>query len=105
MSEYIEREALIQRLENSPLFTNFGVDGCFICDGVIDIIKKQPNVKPAADVVEVVRCKECIHWGGVAFGNVCRRWSAPIAGMKNHTQPNDFCSCGERKTNDKIRKD
>ena len=53
MAGYIGREALIQRLENSPLFTNFGVDGFFICDGVIDIIKKQPSVKSAAEVVEV----------------------------------------------------
>ena len=53
MKEYIEREALIQRLENSPLFTNFGGDGFFICNGVIDIIKKQLSVKSATDVVEV----------------------------------------------------
>lgn len=53
MAEYIERKALIQRLKNSPLFTNFGEDGFFICNGVIDIIKKQPSVKSAADVVEV----------------------------------------------------
>ena len=51
--EYIEREAVIQRLKNSPLFTNFGEDGFFICNGVIDIIKKQPSVKSAADMVEV----------------------------------------------------
>lgn len=38
---------------------------------------------PTVDAVEVVRCKDCTHWGGVPFGNVCRRWSAPIAGMKN----------------------
>lgn len=47
--------------------------------------------------VDVVLCKDCIHWGGVTFGNICRRWSAPLAGMKNCTQPDDFCSCGERK--------
>lgn len=50
------------------------------------------------DAAEVVRCKECNHWGGVPFGNVCRRWSAPLAGMKNCTGPDDFCSYGERRT-------
>ena len=35
--------------------------------------------------VPVVRCKDCKHYGGVTFGNVCRRWSAPLAGMKNCT--------------------
>ena len=49
------------------------------------------------DVESVVRCKDCIQWGGVAFGNVCRRWSAPLAGMKNCTGPEDFCSYGQRK--------
>ena len=50
-----------------------------------------------ADYVEVVRCKNCEFWGGVIFGNVCRRWSAPLAGMKNCTMPDDFCSYGERR--------
>lgn len=45
----------------------------------------------------VVRCKECKQYGGVAFGNACRRWSAPLAGMKNCTRPDDFCSYGERR--------
>lgn len=48
----------------------------------------------------VVRCKDCKQWGGVTFGNVCRRWSAPLAGMKNCTKPDDFCSYGERRDND-----
>ena len=56
---------------------------------------------PAADVTEVVRCRECVHWkptgskagnsfsdmeyiGGCEFTKYCRRES-------------DFCSYGERK--------
>ena len=56
---------------------------------------------PAADVAEVVRCRECVHWkpigskagnpfsdleyiGGCEFTKYCRRES-------------DFCSYGERK--------
>lgn len=50
---------------------------------------------PAVDAVEVVRCADCKHWGGIALGNVCRRWSAPLEGMKNCTKPDDFCSYGE----------
>lgn len=55
---------------------------------------------PTVDIAEVVRCMDCTQWGGVAFGNVCRRWSAPLAGMKNCTGPNDFCSYGERRNNE-----
>ena len=53
MPKYLEQEALVQRLKNSPLFTNFGEDGYFIRNGVIDIIKKQQEPKQTADVVEV----------------------------------------------------
>ena len=47
--EYIEREAMIQRLKNTPLFSNFNTGGIFLRDGVIDLVEKQF----AADVVEV----------------------------------------------------
>jgi hypothetical protein len=49
MAEYIEREALMKRLDVSPLFSNIRDGGFFIKDGVLDIVQKQP----AADVVEV----------------------------------------------------
>ena len=52
----------------------------------------------ALDIAEsIVRCEECKQYGGVAFGNVCRRWSAPLAGMKNCTKLDDFCSYAERR--------
>lgn len=47
---------------------------------------------PAADVDQVVRCRECVHytdWG--ACGNPDNGWDAPQMG------PEDFCSRGERK--------
>lgn len=62
MAEYIEREALIQRIENSPLFTNFGEDGYFIHNGVIDIIKRLPTGQPTADVAEVRHGEWVEYW-------------------------------------------
>ena len=50
MPEYIEREKLITRLENSPLLSNEWVK-----EAIVDLVKKQPT----ADVQEVVRCKNC----------------------------------------------
>lgn len=47
------------------------------------------------DFVKVVRCKECKHWGGITFGQTCRRWSG--IELKHFTRPNDYCSYGERK--------
>lgn len=61
------------------------------------LLRMAINEQRTVDAVEVVRCKDCEFWGGVTFGNVCRRWSAPLAGMKNCTKPDDFCSYGERK--------
>ena len=56
------------------------------------------NFIPAADVVEVIRCKDCAYYGGITFGNICRRWSA--LNVKNCTKPDDFCSYGKRKDGD-----
>lgn len=49
MAEYIDREALVQRLNAYPVFPIFGEDGYFLRATVIDVISKQPT----ADVVEV----------------------------------------------------
>ena len=66
--------------------------------GVLMAIKELNN-EPAADVVEVVRCENCKHWGGITFGNICRRWTG--LNEKNCTKPTDFCSYGEKRSEDK----
>ena len=56
------------------------------------------NDGDAVDIVEVVRCKDCIHWyepEGVCLkiysdGNV-----SPYAWQDR--KPDDFCSCGKKK--------
>ena len=98
MAEYIEREALMYSIKEihcaeCDYYHGVRCRACWV-DDALDCIDSEP----AADVAPVVRCKDCKHYGGVAFGNVCRRWSAPLAGMKNCTKPDDFCSCGERRT-------
>ena len=72
MAEYIEREAALMKLMQ---------DGCNAknLQSISDI--------PAADVVPVVRCKECKH----LFYTMCA-----ACGFLPH-KPNDFCSYGERK--------
>lgn len=96
MPEYIEREALLKRIEASPLISNYLIlrdSQSLVINGILDLINKQP----AVDVGEIIKCKDCKNWGGVTFGNVCSRWSAPLAGMKNCTQLDDFCSYAEKK--------
>ena len=93
MPEYIEREALIKRLEASPLIKKYLImrGSQNLINGIFDLIKRQPTV----DVVEVVRCKDCEHWGGVIYGFVCRKFSGIETKICMHAD--DFCSYGKRK--------
>lgn len=84
-----EKDCLTKMLMESPsLCTLYGTPESYAEDA--DWLLDEGVAVP-------VRCKNCTQWGGVPFGNVCRRWSAPLAGMKNCTGPDDFCSYGERK--------
>ena len=53
---------------------------------------------PTADVVEVVRCKDCKKW---TKEHTCKEFTAdrsPLRGKITFvTEPTDFCSYGERK--------
>ena len=98
MAEYIEREAALVICEKEYQERLKMNDWCG--DTVAWNIGHAIKAIPVEDVAPVVRCKDCTHWGGVVFGNVCRRWSAPLAGMRNDTKPDDFCSYGEQKAGD-----
>lgn len=75
--EYIERAALLKELERFPHLERSA--GCVI------------RSAPAADVVEVVRCKDCKH---LMFSDCYGECSKAHFGI---VSPNDFCSRGERK--------
>lgn len=57
---------------------------------------------PSADVVEVVRCKECEHYKDSATGNrkACFRKDVDGFPVCYDFEPNDFCPYGERKENE-----
>ena len=48
-----------------------------------------------ADVVEVVRCKDCKYWDNTTKWAVCTKWSADPYEQAT-TEKNDFCSYGEK---------
>ena len=55
---------------------------------------------PTVDAVEVVRCKDCKHYGYEPYDNgdkCCECWGAWI-----FPHEEDFCSCGERKDNELV---
>ena len=90
--EYIERETAIVSALNGT--RGHGVTSIT----ALNIVEELENV-PAADVVEVVRCKDCQHWGGVTYGFVCRKFSG--SETKICMGAEHYCSYGERKTDEK----
>ena len=85
MAEYIDREALCKILEN---WRNAHADvddeqGC----GLLEDAIREVDAQPAADVVEVVRCRDCQKFK--TYG--CRMVASGY---------DDFCSYGERKDGD-----
>lgn len=94
MTEYIERMSAIatackgcnKEFSNEPCEPS----ECHIQQGLFHI--------PAADVVEVVRCKDCRKWFPYNGGG---SHDCPFCG---YPEEDDFCFCGERRSeNEKVR--
>lgn len=95
MDDYISREDALDVFGDiHPLDYN---TQCY-ADRIKDI--------PAADVVEVVRCRECELWndwdhsGHKELGNFvcsCAHWSNEDGYPVVYTAPDDYCSYGEPK--------
>jgi len=81
MSDYISRQAAIDELK----FCELGEEMSII------------ETMPSADVVEVVRCKDCIYWCNHARLNIpwCRE-------LHIDRGSEDYCSLGERRTDGEI---
>ena len=53
---------------------------------------------PAADVVEVVRCKDCVWWEARGLVGTIGKCESPHNGIWNeYTDSDDFCSYSKRK--------
>ena len=97
MAEYIEREKLITELNNIAidLLKDNSIQCGLAAGTVVDIKDNIVAKQPIADVVEVVRCKDCKHWGDIAFGFICRKFSG--IDKKICMGTDQYCSYGERK--------
>jgi hypothetical protein len=92
MAEYIERDKALEDFDKWIDETGAipkGTSYYYECRACIEDV-------PSADVVEVVRCKDCEHWGGVIYGFVCRKFSGIETKICMHAD--DFCSYGERRS-------
>ena len=97
MDEYIEREALLNRIRDAFCASCKSYHGkkCRAC-GIGDAIDMIEDA-PAADVAPVVRCKDCC-WRG---REECSMFYRCECGEQSTWETdNDFCSYGERKDNE-----
>ena len=63
-------------------------------DNIVKCIERQPT----ADVVEVVRCKDCVWWEPDRYGSIMGRCENPRNGLINeYTDNTDYCSYGKRR--------
>ena len=86
MAEYIQRETLLEHAEYDNNFR-------------LIIPAEAIKAAPAADVVPVVRCKDC-KWfvdnnGGEWYG--CKMFQVVRITPEDAPKPDDFCSYGERR--------
>ena len=66
-----------------------------------DDLKKDIENAPTVDAVEVVRCKDCKHWSYISGLDKEPRCTV-FCGLHSKaypTDPDDYCSYGERKDN------
>ena len=94
--EYIERGALIAEIDrNEP--SNW-TDTEAEIQSILDyrLYKGIAISQPAADVVEVVRCKDCKHFIAEMIGDSLECICKFAVGMV-HISPISYCSYGERK--------
>ena len=87
MAEYIEREALIREIERR--------EALMVGDKLVsvDAMKSFIKNRPAADVAQVVRCKDCEYFG-LNDENV--PYCLNPFGLDD-PEPNGFCNYGIRK--------
>lgn len=98
MAEYINREDLITACKKTHYAVNANDHPYDVAARVGKYFRKCVDEAPAADVVEVVRCKDCRYCeerhyeeeGEKPYIKLSCKWS-------NYShQPNDYCSLGER---------
>lgn len=98
MAEYVEKTRLLERLTDyyncAAMDYTKQLSVCTAAD-CLSIVEESP----AADVVEVVRCKNCKHfcpYEGEEHKGDC----AELVGLESCVYEDDFCSYGERKDGD-----
>lgn len=91
MARYIDADALIEQMEADAEH----IDDYIVKMSLYSTINDVKNA-PAADVVEVVRCKDCVEWQSDWIPSCGSKGSHYCVIMDTTMKPNDYCSYGER---------
>lgn len=96
MSKYINADELNEKLSDEEncyptddYFEGY-VDGIIFCHHLLDEM-------PSADVVEVVRCKDCKYSESIPKGEEWNGFKLGCMFHREYTKATDFCSQAERK--------
>ena len=104
--KYINGDRLSKQISDTRLNLPHDSKDFFTRDFMLLNFQQTIDLEPAADVVEVVRCKDCKYWDNVDVdykGNPiktyagecqCSQWENEY--YRYATTGNDFCSYGER---------
>lgn len=96
--EYVGREEVIKILEHYDLSSGSTLG---YHSGAIECAISEIEMLPAADVVEVVRCKDCKWYSELVCGEGkllgSQGWCNEV--MARPMPSNGFCSFGERENN------
>ena len=102
MAEYIEREVLFEEIRKE--FRPYWQIPCdyedMVTQKMVTKMRGLIDKLPTADVVEVVRCKNCKYfcpYEGEEHKGDC----AELVGLESCVYEDDFCSYGERKDGEK----
>ena len=90
MSRYIDADNFIEWLDVGHLRSPSEI--CY-CEGDV---KTMIDMQPTADVVEVVRCKDCVHSGEYDIPCVQGLWCNKL---DSSAHENHYCSYGEMREN------
>jgi len=93
VSDYIERDAVTQMI-------NKWADGYSYIEVPTEWAEDEVRKLPAADVVPVVRCRDCKWWvreGNDSYGYAMFCDHDCSLGGQGIKKPEDYCSYGERK--------
>ena len=94
----IDADELTTNVLTEDMMSDIWNDDVEACEDFLTLIEDAPTI----DAVEVVRCKDCKYYkpSAVASRNMCFRKDVDRTQVCYDFQPGDFCSYGERRTDE-----